>query len=64
MISVGYMDRHHWATDLAGGSRFGYLLLGHPRLQPDGGDPAGAVGAARHRHRHDLAQACRARYPR
>jgi manganese transport protein len=27
MISVGYMDPGNWATDLAGGSRFGYSLL-------------------------------------
>ncbi|MBY4639861.1 Nramp family divalent metal transporter [Gluconacetobacter entanii] len=27
MISVGYMDPGNWATDLQGGSRFGYHLL-------------------------------------
>jgi manganese transport protein len=27
MISVGYMDPGNWATDLAGGSQFGYKLL-------------------------------------
>jgi len=27
MISVGYMDPGNWATDIAGGSRFGYSLL-------------------------------------
>ncbi|MBI3385916.1 Nramp family divalent metal transporter, partial [Candidatus Gottesmanbacteria bacterium] len=27
LIAVGYMDPGNWATDLAGGSRFGYLLL-------------------------------------
>ncbi|WP_068468593.1 Nramp family divalent metal transporter [Candidatus Protochlamydia phocaeensis] len=27
LISVGYMDPGNWATDLAGGSRFGYALL-------------------------------------
>ena len=27
MISVGYMDPGNWATDIAGGSRFGYALL-------------------------------------
>jgi manganese transport protein len=27
MISVGYMDPGNWATDLAGGSKFGYTLL-------------------------------------
>src|SRR5262245_45842387 len=27
MVSVGYMDPGNWATDLAGGAQFGYLLL-------------------------------------
>src|SRR5271156_2496821 len=27
LISVGYMDPGNWATDLAGGSAYGYLLL-------------------------------------
>ncbi len=27
LIAVGYMDPGNWATDLAGGSRFGYALL-------------------------------------
>jgi manganese transport protein len=27
LIAVGYMDPGNWATDLAGGSRFGYTLL-------------------------------------
>jgi manganese transport protein len=27
MVAVGYMDPGNWATDLAGGSRFGYMLL-------------------------------------
>jgi manganese transport protein len=27
MVAVGYMDPGNWATDLAGGARFGYLLL-------------------------------------
>lgn len=27
MVSVGYMDPGNWATDIAGGSRFGYSLL-------------------------------------
>lgn len=27
LISVGYMDPGNWATDLAGGSKFGYTLL-------------------------------------
>lgn len=27
MVSVGYMDPGNWATDIAGGSRFGYQLI-------------------------------------
>ena len=27
MVAVGYMDPGNWATDLAGGSRYGYTLL-------------------------------------
>jgi manganese transport protein len=27
MVSIGYMDPGNWATDLAGGARFGYALL-------------------------------------
>src|SRR5580693_5303093 len=27
LIAVGYMDPGNWATDIAGGSRFGYTLL-------------------------------------
>ena len=27
LVAVGYMDPGNWATDLAGGSRFGYALL-------------------------------------
>src|SRR6266545_1341626 len=27
MVAVGYMDPSNWATDLAGGARFGYALL-------------------------------------
>ena len=27
LVSVGYMDPGNWATDLAGGAQFGYLLL-------------------------------------
>ena len=27
LISVGYMDPGNWATDLAGGSQFGYTLV-------------------------------------
>src|SRR4051794_22148282 len=27
MVAVGYMDPGNWATDIAGGSQFGYTLL-------------------------------------
>ena len=27
LVSVGYMDPGNWATDLAGGSRFGFRLI-------------------------------------
>jgi manganese transport protein len=27
MVSVGYMDPGNWATDIAGGSQFGYKLI-------------------------------------
>src|SRR5436853_6240069 len=27
LVSVGYMDPGNWATDLAGGARFGYSLI-------------------------------------
>ena len=27
LVSVGYMDPGNWATDLAGGAKFGYALI-------------------------------------
>ena len=27
MVAVGYMDPGNWATDLAGGAKYGYILL-------------------------------------
>ena len=27
LVAVGYMDPGNWATDLAGGSKYGYSLL-------------------------------------
>jgi manganese transport protein len=65
MVSVGYMDPGNWATDLAGGSRFGYTLLAVIMisnlmailLQA----LAARLGIATGR---DLAQACRDAYPR
>lgn len=65
MVAVGYMDPGNWATDLAGGAKFGYLLLSvilisnlmamllqHLALK---------LGIVTGR---DLAQACRDHYPR
>jgi len=64
LIAVGYMDPGNWATDLAGGARFGYLLISvillsnfvamvlqHLSLK---------LGIVTGR---DLAQACREYYP-
>jgi manganese transport protein len=65
MVSVGYMDPGNWATDLAGGSRFGYTLLAVIMLSNLMAILLQALavrlGIATGR---DLAQACRAAYPR
>ncbi len=65
MVSVGYMDPGNWATDLAGGSRFGYLLLSVVLLSSLMAillqALAARLGVAAGL---DLAQACRAHYPR
>ncbi|MEO6246119.1 MAG: Nramp family divalent metal transporter [Opitutaceae bacterium] len=65
LVAVGYMDPGNWATDIAGGSKFGYtllsvimisnlmaILLQHLCLK---------LGIVTGR---DLAQACRDHYPR
>lgn len=65
MVAVGYMDPGNWATDIAGGARYGYtlltvvllsslfaMLLQHLALR---------LGIATGQ---DLAQACRANYSR
>jgi len=65
LVSVGYMDPGNWATDLAGGARYGYgllwvillsnlmaMLLQHLCVK---------LGVATGR---DLAQACRDHYPK
>ena len=65
MVSVGYMDPGNWATDIAGGSRFGYTLLSvillsnlmAILLQALAARLGIAAGL-------DLAQACRASYSR
>ena len=65
MISVGYMDPGNWATDLAGGARFGYTLLFVIMLSNLMAillqALAARLGIATGR---DLAQACRAHYSR
>lgn len=65
MISVGYMDPGNWATDLAGGSRFGYTLLSVILLSNLMAILLQAfavrLGVATGR---DLAQACREHYPK
>ena len=65
LVAVGYMDPGNWATDLAGGARYGYTLLSvvfvsnllAVLLQA----LAARLGIASGR---DLAQACRDRFPR
>lgn len=65
MVAVGYMDPGNWATDLAGGSRFGYTLLSVILLSNLMAMVLQALalrlGIATGR---DLAQACRDHYPR
>ncbi len=65
MVSVGYMDPGNWATDLAGGSKFGYTLLSVILLSNLMAillqALAARLGIATGR---DLAQACRDRYSR
>ncbi len=64
LVSVGYMDPGNWATDLAGGSRFGYSLL-WVLLMSNGmaillQNLSARLGIVRGR---DLAQANRETYP-
>ncbi|HYK34974.1 Nramp family divalent metal transporter [Alloacidobacterium sp.] len=65
LISVGYMDPGNWATDLAGGSRYGYTLLFVIMLSNLTAillqSLALKLGVATER---DLAQACRENYSR
>ena len=65
LVSVGYMDPGNWATDVEGGSRFGYRLLWvlvlssmMALLLQTLSSRLGIVT------RRDLAQACRDEYPR
>src|SRR5882672_1252446 len=65
LVAVGYMDPGNWATDLAGGSQFGYTLLSVVLLSNlmavllQG--LASKLGVVTGR---DLAQACRDHYSR
>ncbi|AYB40172.1 Nramp family divalent metal transporter [Brevibacillus laterosporus] len=63
LVAVGYMDPGNWATDLAGGSQFGYTLLSVILLSNIMAmflqALAGKLGIVTGR---DLAQACRDHY--
>ena len=65
LVAVGYMDPGNWATDLAGGSRYGYTLLSVIMLSNLMAILLQALalrlGIASGR---DLAQACRDHYSR
>ena len=64
LISVGYMDPGNWATDIAGGAKFGYALLAVIMLSNLMAillqALAARLGVATGK---DLAQACRDAYP-
>ena len=65
LVAVGYMDPGNWATDLAGGSKYGYTLLSVIMLSNLMAillqALAARLGIASGR---DLAQACRDHYSR
>jgi manganese transport protein len=65
LVAVGYMDPGNWATDLAGGARYGYTLLSVIMLSNFMAillqSLAARLGIAGGR---DLAQACRDSYTR
>src|SRR5438128_7074389 len=65
LVAVGYMDPGNWATDLAGGSQFGYMLLSIILLSNLMAillqSLCARLGIATGR---DLAQACRDHYSR
>jgi manganese transport protein len=65
LVAVGYMDPGNWATDLAGGARYGYALLSVIMISNFMAillqALAARLGIASGR---DLAQACRDSYPR
>jgi manganese transport protein len=65
MVSVGYMDPGNWATDLAGGSKFGYALLCVIMLSNLMAILLQALSARLGiATGKDLAQACRDEFPR
>lgn len=65
LVSVGYMDPGNWATDLAGGSKFGYTLLAVVLLSSIMAIVLQALAARLGIATDlDLAQACRARFPK
>lgn len=65
MVAVGYMDPGNWATDIAGGSRFGYLLLSVVLLSNLMAILLQALAARLGIVTGmDLAQACRSRFSR
>jgi manganese transport protein len=65
LVAVGYMDPGNWATDLGGGSRFGYTLLSAVLISSLMAiflqALSAKLGIATGR---DLAQACREHYSR
>jgi manganese transport protein len=65
LVAVGYMDPGNWATDIAGGARFGYTLLSVIMISNLMAillqSLAARLGIATNL---DLAQACRAYYSR
>ncbi|GBR03156.1 Nramp family divalent metal transporter [Acetobacter oeni] len=65
LVSVGYMDPGNWATDLQGGARFGYTLLSVILLSNMMAILLQALSARLGiATGQDLAQACRAHFPR
>ncbi len=65
LVAVGYMDPGNWATDLAGGSAYGYALLSVVLLSSLMAMVLQALSAKLGIVAGmDLAQACRARYSR
>jgi manganese transport protein len=65
LVAVGYMDPGNWATDIAGGSAFGYTLLSVVLLSSLMAMVLQALSARLGIATGlDLAQACRAHYPR